>query len=465
MQNISSKLRLTRRHALKMAAGSTLLSPLVSRVLANAEGIQLPPRVVFVMQGNGFYPIEPCPETIPYVKCGDREKFESIDFVSHKLPGGFAPLEKHKGRVSVIQGLSGQVTGGGHTTGAGALGQYRLANEGRNGVPPIDATIDFKLGESLPGILPWLGVGMMAKPEEKATTMWSARGANQSLPIILDPELAYNSYFGVVAEGKANRDFHIKRNLLDYMKDETRRVRAQLGNAGAAELDAYIDAYDSLADRQARLLKSRGQLKKHAPAHDGRFTSDVATERLEAQFELAVSALVGGLSNVATITCSAGPGDLNNRPYVGIGDDLTSHNVGHMQTHKREAGGYPHYVRRRAYLMEQVAGLVDRLEAMPEGDGTMMDNTLIIFLSDAPEAHHSKGFEWPLVTIGNLGGRLKLGGQYLSYPGYGKPGHRTVGSFYTTLLHAIGQPMPNFGRLDRNLDEGMQVGPCAELLG
>lgn len=197
---MDTNFEITRRRALKIAAGSTLLTPLATRVLANAEGQQLPPRVVFVMQGNGFYPIEPCPESIPFVQYGDREKLASIDLAQHKLPGGFAPLEKHKKRVSVIQSLSGRVTGGGHTTGAGALGQYRLANEGRAGVPPIDATIDFKIGESIPGILPWLGVGMMAKPEQKATMMWSARGANQSLPVILDPELAYHAYFGVVAK-------------------------------------------------------------------------------------------------------------------------------------------------------------------------------------------------------------------------------------------------------------------------
>ena len=85
---------------------------------------------------------------------------------------------------------------------------------------------------------------------------------------------------------------------------------------------------------------------------------------------------------------------------------------------------------------------------------------------DAPDTHHSTAMEWPMLLVGDLGGRLKLGGQYINYPGYGKLGHRTVGSFYSTLLHAAGAPQETFGRLDPDLDEvAMQTGPCPELLG
>jgi hypothetical protein len=115
--------------------------------------------------------------------------------------------------------------------------------------------------------------------------------------------------------------------------------------------------------------------------------------------------------------------------------------------------------------MTQIAKMVSRLESMPEGNGTMMDNTLIVYMSDAPDTHHSTAMEWPMLLVGDLGGRLKLGGRYINYPGYGKLGHRTVGSFYSTLLHAAGASQETFGRLDPDLDEKtMQTGPCPELL-
>ena len=71
--------------------------------------------------------------------------------------------------------------------------------------------------------------------------------------------------------------------------------------------------------------------------------------------------------------------------------------------------------------------MVGRLEKIPEGNGTMMDNTVIVYMSDASDTHHSTAYEWPFVVLGNLKGKMNLGGRYISYPGYGKVGHRTVG--------------------------------------
>ena len=109
--------------------------------------------------------------------------------------------------------------------------------------------------------------------------------------------------------------------------------------------------------------------------------------------------------------------------------------------------------------------MANRLEKTPEGDGNMLDNTLIIYMSDAPDTHHSTGYEWPLAIVGNLKGKMNLGGQYISFPGYGKTGHRTVGALYTTLLNCVGHRQQTFGRLDPDLDEKtMQTGPLAQLM-
>ena len=108
-------MKTSRRKILKglsLGAGSTLLSPMTERVMANAEGRQRPPRFVFVIQSNGFDAIQACPESIPFQKYADREKFESLDLTKHKLPKGLAPLEPLKDKTTIIQGLSGRCTGG-----------------------------------------------------------------------------------------------------------------------------------------------------------------------------------------------------------------------------------------------------------------------------------------------------------------------------------------------------------------
>jgi hypothetical protein len=166
---------------------------------------------------------------------------------------------------------------------------------------------------------------------------------------------------------------------------------------------------------------------------------------------------------VATITCAAS--EINAQPYLGIGVQESNHTFGHMGGNKRDSKGVPLYEKTRGWLFGLIAGMVKRLEAVPEGDGTMMDNTLIVYMSDAPDTHHSTCYEWPLAIVGNLRGKMNLGGKYVSYPGYGKTGHRTVGSLYTTFLQAVGVEQQTFGRIDPELDEGkMQTGSLAELL-
>ena len=444
---------------LSLGAGSMLLSPMIQRVMANAEGKERPPRFVFVLQSNGFDAVQACPESIPFQKYADREKFESIDLTQHKLPKGLAALEPLKSKTTIVQGLSGRCTGGGHSTWGGSLGQYRIS--GAN-LSPQNVTIDYQLGQAVPGILPWIGVGMASGARDALMNI-TARAAHKTMPIILSPEKAYNSFFSVAAGGEREKNFHLKRNLLDYMVGDVKKTRKALGSLAGEELDAYLSAYDQLAARQYQLLANKDVLKKSAPKLDDRFTSTVATKRLEAQFELAGSALIGGLSNVATLTCAAT--EINAQPYLGIGVDVSNHGYGHMGGNKRDAKGIPYYEKTRGWLFSLIAKLAQRLEKTPEGDGNMLDNTIIVYMSDAPDTHHSTGYEWPLAIVGNLKGKMNLGGRYINFPGYGKPGHHTVGALYTTFLNCVGQRQQTFGRLDPDLDEKvMQTGPLAQLM-
>ena len=451
-----------RRQMLKgfsLGAGSMLLSPMIQRVMANAEGKERPPRFVFVLQSNGFDAVQACPESIPFQKYADREKFGSIDLMQHKLPKGLAALEPLKSKTTIVQGLSGRCTGGGHSTWGGSLGQYRIS--GAN-LSPQNITIDYQLGQAIPGILPWIGVGMASGARDALMNI-TARAAHKTMPIILNPEKAYNSFFSVAAGGEREKNFHLKRNLLDYMVGDVKKTRKALGALAGEELDAYLSAYDQLAARQYQLLANKEVLKKSAPKVDDRFTSTVATKRLEAQFELAGSALIGGLSNVATLTCAAT--EINAQPYLGIGVNISNHGYGHMGGNRRDAKGIPYYEKTRGWLFGLIAKLAQRLEKTPEGDGNMLDNTIIVYMSDAPDTHHSTGYEWPLAIVGNLKGKMNLGGRYINFPGYGKPGHHTVGALYTTFLNCVGQPQQTFGRLDPDLDEkAMQTGPLAQLM-
>ena len=80
----------------------------------------------------------------------------------------------------------------------------------------------------------------------------------------------------------------------------------------------------------------------------------------------------------------------------------------------------------------------------------MLDNTVIVYLSDAAEAHHSRCGQWPFVLIPGKNTGLR-GGRYLDFPHYMQDGHREIGNLYTTLLHTVGERREYFGVRDAML--------------
>ena len=70
--------------------------------------------------------------------------------------------------------------------------------------------------------------------------------------------------------------------------------------------------------------------------------------------------------------------------------------------------------------------MAKKLESVKEGAGTMLDNTVIVYLSDSGDGHHPNLHEWPVVLLGDLGGALKTRGRYLQLPAYGTKNHCTM---------------------------------------
>ena len=98
------------------------------------------------------------------------------------------------------------------------------------------------------------------------------------------------------------------------------------------------------------------------------------------------------------VTIASGAGD----PYfsvkfTGLGVNVAKHNIGHGGSYNGKSWRELAVMIRR-FHMTLIARLATKLAAIPEGDGSMLDNTLIVYLSDAAEAHHSRCWEWPGFT-------------------------------------------------------------------
>ncbi len=443
---------------LSLGASAPILGPMLTQIAQAAEGDLPPLRFLFVVEGNSLPPKQLVPEGITYRERKDRLKFTDTPIGASKLPRSLAPIEAYRDRLNIIQGLSGRMCSGGHSSNHGTLGAYH-ANFGRQ---IRAATIDGVLGAAFPGIFPNLILGISSRITTPIDFNISASGPGRSLATIYDPRIAYSRLFGSVAEGEARNEFVARQNILDHLRGDIKKAQKELGGLEKEKLELYLQSFENLRTRSKRLVEVRNEIKTIAPKIDDKFSSKEPTDQLDAHFEMATTSLIGGLTNCATIASGVGFTNMN-VTFKGLGVNRHKHIIGHALYNKGDQTAWEESEKIRAFHFGLIARTMDELAKVPEGNGSMLDRTVIVYLSDGAETHHSRCFEWPMVVLGNGGGRFKPGGRYREYPDYGILGHRTMNTLFNSILHSADIPQDDFGSLDPNIEEAMHRGPLAEL--
>ncbi|MEK6238125.1 MAG: DUF1552 domain-containing protein, partial [Planctomycetales bacterium] len=345
----------------------------------------------------------------------------------------------------------------GHHSFYGALGVYKASAQAQ----PSAATIDGRLSNLFPSVFKHIGLKMGDGSQGTAYPVISAAGKSKQLPYQCNPELAYQNLFGSIASGgDIKKKYQRTGNVLDAMASDVKKLQKNLPGQEREKLGHYLAGFEALRDRRLKLVGMQEVLRQRAPQVTDKYTSKITTHHLDAHFDMGAAALISGVTNVVTFHCD----DLNSS-YQGLGITPKVHSVGHGAS----SGEYTSQDCRnmiRKFHFDLIAGLAAKLDKIPEGDGTMLDNTVIVYLSDNSDKHHSSATEWPMVVLGNLNGRLKSSGRYLAYPRYGAPAHHhTIGNWWTTLCHAAGVPVEHFGQPDFALGKAKdQQGPLGELL-
>ena len=465
---------ISRRNMLKRTAflaGASALSPMLLNLQAqaSASAALMPKRFVFLVRSNGLRPYGIDPVGIAdRMETAGKKLHESLytdTLTEMKLHEDLNVLEAFKPKLNIVQGLSATMNVGAHTGSYGALGAFRCAEA----ESPTGATIDALLAEAFPSIFSHLGLAMDAPGKHIMNPRISSAGANNPLSFYADPMGAYKDLFGSVLGGeKIKKQIAMDQSLLDFVKDDIRRVEKELPGSEREKLGHYLGAYESMRERETKIQERADAIKRGAPKADDKYTSELGVDRLEAHMDMAAAALITGLSNVVTVRM-----DHLGHHYKGLGMGTESlHGYGHNETdpgrHKNNDGitGVEGIRRVRRCHMEMMAGLAQKLEDVPEGGGTMLDNTLIVMLSESGGAHHCNFGSFPFITLGGLGGTLKTG-QYIQYPvgrNAGNSDRRSITNFYHSLLHAVGKPQ-EFGTRDNSLLADIdQTAPLPELM-
>jgi hypothetical protein len=280
----------------------------------------------------------------------------------------------------------------------------------------------------------------------------SATGPGKGLYMYSDPNILYKTLFGSIATEEIKRYYEADTKILKQVHHLAALKGKTLPKSEKERYSSYTRGYEQMNDLREKLLGASGHLKKFMPKFDSRYTTpSFETDWHDALLEIGISVLQSDITNVLTI--GSGRGEIFGS-WEGIGVEKRGHNLGHMQQVDN-----PIWIKIRQYNCQMLVKMIKALEAIPEGDGSMMDNTLIVYTSNNADKQHTDGANWPIMTLGNLSGKVKSG-QFLKLDG-----KRPINAFYTSLLHAIGSPVDRFNMNDQmaeNYDSG--IGPIEEIL-
>ncbi|MBI1371773.1 MAG: DUF1552 domain-containing protein [Phycisphaera sp.] len=459
----------TRRNIVKgltLGAGLPVLAPILAQLEREAAGatVEGPKRFVFVAVSSGIMPNEVEP---PAFKDKSKDEYFNVALDQYELEPAMKPFEPLKDYLSVIQGLSGKMCSGGHTGNYGALGVWRAPGEG-GAPPPKRATVDHMLSKLFPAAVNHLTTGYAGKWgsrtfEGVVYPDISAAGPQKTIPFQASPDIVFEQLFGTVAskDRYSAKKLVCKKNLLDFMTEDVTKLQKALPTQEKAKLDHYLDALEGLQDQDVKIAALRESLEKNVPEFSDKYTSTEAERRQEAHFDLIAAALISGITNVVTMKI-----DNSATFYRGLGiTEKSVHGIGHNESSNGKTGFECRDVIRRHHF-ELIAHLADKLKRVPEGEGNMLDNTMIVYISPAGDRHHGKLDSWPMVILGGCGKRLKLPGRYLQFPGYGQKDHKTIGNWWTSVLNAYGNPIKHYGDFDPALMKGGfdQEGPIPEII-
>jgi hypothetical protein len=253
------------------------------------------------------------------------------------------------------------------------------------------------------------------------------RGPAMPLPPETNPRLVFERLFGdldtsLPPEVRARRLLH-RRSILDLVTDRTRRLMGELGPTDRRKLDDYLS---SIRDIERRIEKAETDFTGMVPDLEKPTGIPVEyADYVKLMFDLQVVAFQTDSTRVVTMMMGR-EGSVRTYPEIGVPDPH------HPLTHHR---GNPDWVEKVTKIntlhMGLFAGFLKQLKETPDGDGTLLDHSLIVYGSGLSDGNRHTHNDLPVLVAGG-GGNFQRG-RHLVYP-IDTP----MTNFYLTLLDRMG---------------------------
>lgn len=365
------------------------------------------------------------------------------DFTLKKI---LQPLSAHKEKMTVFKGLNQNGKNGAHAgrdisalTGHELLGNKDTSNNA--GGPSIDQLIAEKIGGSTRRKSIYMDMSF-------ATKIISHKARNAPVAPMRNPHQAFDQYLGSVTPsaggGGATQEQLSRKKLLDHVLERHKYWRDRVGAEDKRRLEQHIQGVDELV-RQLELTTAPPSQECTIPDYDKypglpttktaavkerNQSADQRTESLlKSYIDITAHSVACGVTNVALLSAGA----LHNH-----GKD--SHNA-NINNRSANSGAYDRVLEASVKSAGMLNTLVNKLSSMPEGGGSVMDNTMILWLYQLSDGNNHKSADARQVLIGNAGGAFNMGRLHAYNPSQNRPHNELL----TSLLNVYGVNNQKFG--------------------
>jgi hypothetical protein len=227
---------------------------------------------------------------------------------------------------------------------------------------------------------------------------------SQPLPMTRDPRTVFDQLFGVGAtpQDRAERRSE-DRSILDWLNTATARLEKELGVADRERLGSYLDEVREI-ERRIQHIEARnasGEARELPEAPIG--VPDSFSEHVKLMFDLQALAFASDITRVFAFKLGR---DASNRVYPESGFKGAFHSSSH---HGEREERILDFQKINTYHVSLVPYLLEKLKNTPDGDGSLLDNSLIMYGSPMGDSNLHNHKRCPLFLVGHAGGRLKGG--------------------------------------------------------
>ncbi len=368
-----------------------------------------------------------------------------------KLSKTLSVLEPLKRKINVIDGLFNKAaTGQGiHPAQTGSLlsgVQIQRGSILRSGIS-IDQMIANRIGDQTPlsSLVLACEQPMTGYHETNFSLAYSSHISWQStdspVPVEVYPSLAFDNLF-------ENRGSLRNMSILDRVKDRAQTLSGKISPTDKAKLDEYLTSVREVEKRVEGMRKSKDKADDAAKGQNrpafmmerpANGLPEDLREHARLMCDIIAMAFQTDRTRVATLLQAR---DLSAMIYPFL-DVQDGH---HGASHDNNSDAYERISR---FHLSQLAYLAAKLDAMPEGEGTVLDNSCLMFLSNLWIGRTHDNARLPLVLAGGLGGTFKTG-RTLNY--LGKPeAERKMCSLYLSIMDRMGLKLDHFGDSDTRI--------------